>query len=229
MTAAIVHDDDLKPWERQWWETPKQWQAFLAFLRLRPTDRSVLRAWQAVRGETGAKSRRRRMAPARFRSWATNNRWRERAAAWDRAQEHVALAAFARERQAELAEQMHVARLARSASLARLTELAQRPTGIPAAVACRLLFEGARLEREAFNALWAMSESGALRPVDFVAIMDDVNACAASRALDDLLRAEPARRRPALKVVRGRSTVAAKRALRSKDAAGTDERRVVAG
>jgi hypothetical protein len=73
---------DVEPWERQPLETQSQWDAFLVYREL-GTNRSVSAAFRARSGRKG-------VAPGRWRAWAQENHWVERAAAWDRELDRLA-------------------------------------------------------------------------------------------------------------------------------------------
>jgi hypothetical protein len=63
-----------KPWERLREETPKQFEAFTLYRNLPPSSRSISKVAE-LWSESGATSR--------LRGWARENKWKERALAYD--------------------------------------------------------------------------------------------------------------------------------------------------
>lgn len=68
-------------WERQDYETPKQWEAFAIYRDLSPSTRSIDAAYRVSRSEQVGGKRR---APSQWFEWSSSNHWVERAQAYDR-------------------------------------------------------------------------------------------------------------------------------------------------
>ncbi len=68
-----VLDSDRQPWERQSWETDKQWEPFRIYRNTDPMQRSISALYHLFGGKSSAY----------VYTIATANKWRERIAAYD--------------------------------------------------------------------------------------------------------------------------------------------------
>lgn len=81
--------DEIREWERQPDETGSQWLAFKCYRDLGPA-RTIPDAWEVYSQEKGLKSQ---TCTGAFKDWKRENRWDERAAAYDRHQDRQTQAA----------------------------------------------------------------------------------------------------------------------------------------
>lgn len=114
-------DEDRHPYERQTFDGDKPWAAFQLYRDMLPKDRSVVAAYASTRGGRGAIER--GVAPRHWRDWAKRNRWRDRAAAWDRHLDNLARL----QEEHDAMEARKGRRAALSTVVVRATEALSRP------------------------------------------------------------------------------------------------------
>lgn len=84
----LLTGEPIKPWDRQPGETTKAFAAFTHY-RDQGVSRTVERTGEWWSKEIVRQGRTKRGATSRVQSWSRDNRWRDRAEAWDREVERV--------------------------------------------------------------------------------------------------------------------------------------------
>ena len=127
--------EDVKPWERQNEETPKQFEAFVVY-RDMGMDRSLSKVAKVLGKSAQLMSR-----------WSSDNKWVERCAAWDNEQDRIARQEQIkdikkmRKRHADVASDMI------TAAAKGLKEIMEKPKEMTPNDVARLVDVASKLER----------------------------------------------------------------------------------